>query len=251
LNLTGTKGGRISGMRIAIGLALAGGLWAQTFEVASIKPSDPGVRGNTFNYTPGGGLTILNSTLRAIIQSAYDVPGFQIEGGPGWINSERFDVIAKSEAGDRAVVGQTRLKLQALIADRFRLKVRREMRDMRVLALAVGKNGPKLQAAAAKQTVPAGMHMSCGRMMGTDATMENFAHSLTRELGRPVVDRTGIAGKFDFMIEFTPEEGPCAADANDQPSIFGAIQELGLKLEATRRAVEVIVVDYAERPTGN
>jgi uncharacterized protein (TIGR03435 family) len=81
--------------------------------------------------------------------------------------------------------------------------------------------------------------------------MENFAHSLTRELGRPVVDRTGIAGKFDFMIEFTPEEGPCAADANDQPSIFGAIQELGLKLEATRGGVEVIVVDYAERPTGN
>jgi len=221
------------------------------FEVASIKPSDPEARGNTFNFTPGGGLTILNSTLRAIIQTAYNVPRFQIEGGPGWMNSERFDVIAKSEADERGDFGQTRVKLQTLIAERFRLKVRREMRDMPVLALAVGKNGMKLQSAAANQTLPAGMHMSCGKATGTDATMENFANSLTRELGRPVVDRTGILGRFDFTVDFTPEEGPCGADANDWPSIFGAIEGLGLKLEATRGQVEVIVVEQAERPSGN
>jgi uncharacterized protein (TIGR03435 family) len=251
LNVTEISGGSIHGMRIAIGLALASALWAQTFEVASIKPSDPEARGNTFNFTPGGGLTILNSTLRAIIQTAYDVPRFQIEGGPGWMNSERFDVIAKSVAGDRGDFGQTRFKLQVLIAERFLLKVRRETRDMPVLVLAVGKNGAKLQAAAASQTLPAGMHMSCGRAMGTDATMANFAYSLTRELGRPVIDRTGIAGKFDFTAEFTPEEGLCTGDANDRPSIFGAIEGLGLKLEATRGPADLIVVEHAERPTGN
>jgi uncharacterized protein (TIGR03435 family) len=189
------------------------------------------------------------------------VPGFQIQGGPAWMNSERYDIFAKSELGDEppgdpnpASIHQTRLKLQALLADRFHLQVHRETREIPVYALTIGKNRSKLTEAggASVREAPAGMHMACGRMTGTDATMENFARSLTRELSRPVEDRTGLAGKYNFQFDWTPENGPCEGSASDGPSIFSAVQEqLGLKLEATRGPVEIIVIDHAEKLAAN
>lgn len=234
-------------------------LWAQQFEVASVKPSAPDARGNTFNFTPGGGLTILNATFRTILQTAYDVAGFQIQGGPSWMNSDRFDIFAKSESGEApaghatpGAIQQTRLKLQALLADRFRLKAHREKRELPIYALAIGKNGPKLTEAAGPTSGPAGMHMACGQMTGTGTTMENFARSLTRELGRPVEDRTGLPAKYNFQVNWTPDNGPCQDSSSDLPSIFGALQgQLGLKLESTKGPVEIVVVDSVEKPAAN
>ena len=234
-------------------------LGAQQFEVASVKPADPAAVGNTFNFTPGGGLTIKNSTLRGIIQSAYDVPSFQIEGGPAWMNSARYDIFAKSPFGEEpagrpgaTTMQQTRVRLQALIADRFQLKVHRETKDVPMYVLTVGKSGAKLAAPAAVQSVPDGMHMVCGRMTGTNTTMANFARSLTRELSRLVEDRTGLTGKYDFQVDFTPDGGACEGASADLPSLFAALQgTLGLKLEATKGPMEMVVVDHAEKPSGN
>src|SRR5215469_7742473 len=94
---------RLTGVKACWILLIPIFLGAQTFEVASVKPADPDARGNTYNFTRGGGITITNSTLRGVIQSAYDVPSFQIQGGPAWMNSDRFDIFAKSESGDSAV----------------------------------------------------------------------------------------------------------------------------------------------------
>jgi uncharacterized protein (TIGR03435 family) len=228
-------------------------LRAQSFEVASVKPADPDARGNTFDYTPGGGLTIRNSTLRGLVQSAYDVPRFQIQGGPGWMDSDRFDIFAKSEGGS-GDIRQTRLKLQALLADRFQLRARRENRELPIYVLTLGKNGPKLTESGNASTagVPDGMHMQCGRAMGTNTTMANFAHSLTRDVGRPVEDRTGLSAKYNFQVDFTPDSDACGELAVDRPSLFGALlEQLGLKLESTKGPVEIIVVDHAEKPAGN
>lgn len=232
-------------------------LGAQQFEVASVKPAAPDAPGSTFNFTQGGGLSIRNGDMRGILEAAFDVREFQIEGGPAWMNTVRYDIYAKSEFGEDPAgrptpetVRQTRLKLQALLAERFQLKVHRESRELPVYALAVGKNGPKLTAGT--ETPNAGINSGCGRFTGTYTGMDNFALSLSRRLGRPVQDRTGLSGKFNFQVLYTPDNGPCEGASADLPSIFGALQEqLGLKLESSRGPVEVVIIEHMEKPAEN
>ena len=120
------------------------------FEAASIKPSAPGnLRGSTFEFLPGGGLRIINGTLRAILETAYEVREFQTLGGPNWVGSERYDILANSADAPRSATGAedikaTRLRLQALLAQRFRLQVHRETRELPEYVLEVAKGGPKL-----------------------------------------------------------------------------------------------------------
>jgi uncharacterized protein (TIGR03435 family) len=229
-----------------------------TFEVASVKPGRPGdARGSTFQFTPGGGLKVTNGTLKGIIETAYDVRDFQISGGPGWLTSQRYDISAGAASGD-AGMNETRQRLQALLAQRFRLKVHRETRDLPVYVLVVGKSGSKLVEAGASNT-PAGIGRECGRMTGTSASMANLTLYLSRQLERPVLDHTGLSRRYDFRFDWTPDSGSCAGQADgggpgaalsssDGPSIFTALQEkLGLKLESTKGPVEVLVIDHAER----
>lgn len=247
------------------GLAAFGQPAAPAFEVASVKASQPDARGSTFNFAPGGGLTVQNGTLRGILESAYDVRDFQITGGPGWMDSARFDIFAKTadpgmqSAGPEERVRQTRLRLQTLLAERFQLKVHRETKDQPVLALTVARNGPKLKEGADDPAVRgAGIRASCGQMVGTRATMSVLAVVLSRRLGRPVVERTGLTGKYNFQLDWTPDEGPCAVPEGsepasvDAPSLFAALQEqLGLRLESSRGPVEVVVIDGVEKPAEN
>lgn len=241
-----------------------------TFEAASVKPVKPGdVGGSTFQFIPAGGLKVTNGTLKGIIETAYDVRDFQISGGPSWVSSERYDISARAPGELRTRngappddIGETRRRLQALLAQRFQLKVHRETKELPVYALVVGKSGSKLVEGTASNA-PAGIRRECGQMTGTRASMGNLAFYLSRQLERPVLDRTGLPGRYDFQLDWAPDSAPCSAAADgagagaaansaDGPSIFTALQEkLGLKLESTKGAVEVIVIDHAEKADEN
>jgi uncharacterized protein (TIGR03435 family) len=289
-----------SGMgAIATTLLLAAtvcGLFGQSdatlrFEVASIRqnashPSLMMVR------THAGGLTAENAPLRLLMQNAYGLQAFQISGGPGWIQSDGYDIEAK--AGGKASHDQVLLMLRSLLEDRFQLKLHRETRQLPVYALTVPKSGLKLKAPKDGSCVPVDPNADlpplraapgqpapgrpCGRVgvsgesfgvriEGGAVAMPEFTRMLAMVLGRPLIDRTGFAGTFDVRLDFTPDEaaaglprsagagdpgGTPAADAAGPPPIFVAIQEqLGLRLEATKGPVEVLVIDHVERPSEN
>jgi len=265
--------------RIGLILLLACPGFAQlTFEVASIKPSDPDARGTSIQFMPGGGLKMMNIPLRAMITFAYDVRDFQVSGGPGWIGNERFDVMAKADraAGDgpvdfaamndsqrKTMRDQITERLRALMADRFQLVVHKETKEQPIYALVVSKNGAKLQET--KETGnQQNMMTNRGRSQGHAIQVGMLAQSLAGLTGRPVVDKTGLTGKYDFVLEWTPDPGADAraqgfgngvtepAPAPGGPSIFTALQEqLGLRLESQKGPVETIVIDRAEKPSDN
>jgi bla regulator protein blaR1 len=239
-------------------LLLAAILQAQTFDVASIKRSAPAnPNGSTFEFLQGGGLRVEYGTLRGLIESAYDVRDYQITGGPSWLNVDRYDVTARSEPGSAEVsraeeMAATRLKLRALLAERFQLAVHRETRESQEYALDVEKSGSKvITAESVLPNARTGIQSTCGRMTGTQASMANLVFVLSRQLRRPVIDRTGLKDRYNFELNWTPDVAPCigAAD-NNAPSIFTALREqLGLRLDSIKGPVETIVVDRAERPS--
>lgn len=249
-----------------------------TFEVASVKPADPDARGTSIQFMPGGGLKMTGIPLRGMITFAYDVRDFQVSGGAGWVGTERFDVMAQPEhaaaggvedlakmtdAERKTVRDRMAERLRALLADRFQLVVHKETKEQPIYALVVSKSGAKLQEA--KEPGPRqGMNTNRGRMQGFAAPTEMLAQVLSGILGRPVVDKTSLAGKYDFVLEWTPDPGADAraqgfgdgvtepAPAPGGPSIFTALQEqLGLRLEAQKGPVENIVIDRAEKPSEN
>jgi uncharacterized protein (TIGR03435 family) len=202
---------------------------------------------------PGGSLRIRNATLRAILETAYDIREFQILGGPGWVNSDRYDILANSPEGPAADMMSTRLRLQGLLKQRFKLEAHRENRELPEYALEVGKGGTRLLSLAGSNTSPAtGIQRSCGKMIGTNTTMANLTVYLARQLDRPVLDRTSLSGKYSFQLQWTPDTGPCPGGSDDSPSIFTAVQEqLGLRLETTKGPVDTLVIDHAEKPSEN
>jgi uncharacterized protein (TIGR03435 family) len=230
----------------------------QEFGTASIKRSDPGdLRGSTFEFLPGGSLRITNGTLRAILETAYDFREFQILGGPGWVNSERYDILARS--GDSARAGTpaeeieaVRQRLRRLLAQRFKLEVHRERREVQEYALEIAKHSSNLiEARDSSNQARTGIQRSCGQMIGTNTTMANLTVYLARQLERPVLDRTGLTGRYNFQFEWMPDTGPCSSSSN-APSIFTALQEtLGLKLESIKGPVDALVIDHAEKSSEN
>lgn len=265
----------------------------QSFDVASIKPNKAG-NNIVFNQTRGNRLTMTGYTLQMLIQSAYDLQDFQIAGGPKWLNSDRFDVIATSSSPDllkaKQPFGPTQqqLMLRLLLADRFKLAVHNESRELPVFALilarADGRLGPELRRASvdcaavtaarspsgdAPQPPTSGDRPVCGSRVIPGAivaggiTMPDLVRRLSTlsntgsSLGRMVIDRTGLSGAFDINLHFTPDRipdfgpGGPVIDPNG-PSIFTALQEqLGLKLDAQRGPVDVLVIDRAEIPVEN
>jgi uncharacterized protein (TIGR03435 family) len=238
----------------------------QAFDVASIKPNKTGARNSGFRRFKGGQLDATNITLKMLISFAYDVPQNQIVGGPAWVDSERYDVLAKPEesASGNPAMALTRQRTQALLADRFQLTLRKDFKILPIFELVVAKGGPKNLQPPAKEGEPDlitnGHHVAC-----RNASMEFFAKVfLTGQTGRPVVDKTGVDGSFDFAMDWTPDEAPparAAADGNDEraaptefsgPTFFTALgQQLGLKLEAAKGPVQVFVVDHAEKASEN
>jgi uncharacterized protein (TIGR03435 family) len=198
------------------------------------------------HFDPGGRFTATGAPLSALMQEAYGIKGFQISGGPSWVNSERYDVVAKPNAG--ANLSQERLKpmIQALLAERFQLKIHRETKDLTIYSLMAGKDGPKLHASTGASGP--GLSMGRGQLSGHKVSMTMLASILELQLDRNVRDNTGIQGDFDIKLEWSPDETADRAG----PSIFTALQEqLGLKLGSQKGPVEVLVIDSAEKASAN
>jgi len=257
-----------------------------TYEAASVKPNKSGVQGSSIRRFPGGRLQATNMPLRALITFAYQVQGFQLVEDPAWIRNDTFDIVAKMEGDPPPVMPGTgpdphMVAMRTLLAERFKLVVRRETREMDIYALVLarpdGKLGPALKPttqdcaamiAAARGGPPpgpppgpnspvvCGMRGLPGRLVAGAMPMSLLASNLSGQVQRIVVDRTGLSGAWDFEITFAPErplnpppgvEFP-AADPN-APSLFTAMQEqLGLKLQSTKGPVEVLVVERVEQP---
>jgi len=258
---------------VLISLPLVAQPAAPHFEVASVRPNDSGSTSMKLPLPVGGRFTATNILPRVLIAFAYNVQGFEISGGPGWISSDRFDISAKAESTS-FTLDQYRQMLQLLLAERFQLTVHRETKEMPVYALVPAKGGPKLSPADPKACVVMGPNapppparapnepapMACGTFFtgpnsldGRTLSPAGLANTLSIIVGRPVIDKTGLAGTFDIHLEFTPEGTSLTAqNATDDPSIFTAIQQqLGLRLESQKAPGEVLVIDHVEKPDAN
>jgi uncharacterized protein (TIGR03435 family) len=258
------------------------------FEVASIKlnkhESDMmrfGLSGERFLAT--------GMTMQGLIREAFGIQDDQIFGQPRWLNSETYDIEAKVEltvadrlhrlSSDQRLI-ENRHLLQTLLADRFKLAFHRETRELPMFALVIGKNGLKLHEAKPDDTYPNGikdlggrghgdvMRMTRGQLIGQGIPISNLIDMLSQlGLGLTLLDKTGLTGKYDFTLQWTPDQSTPmfrGADGGRQPaggsplpdssgpSLCTAMEEqLGLKLERQKRPVEVLVIDHVEKPSGN
>jgi uncharacterized protein (TIGR03435 family) len=227
---------------------------APAFEVASVKSHKPaiGAEGGSresIDSVPGS-LTIRNASLASCIKWAFQIKDYQISG-PAWLNVEKYDIGAK--AAGEARLAEMREMLQTLLADRFRMQSHRETRELPVYALTVVKSGPKLHKAEPDGHTD--MKGENGSFVFRGTSMQQFAEDLSalRQVDRPVLDRTGIPGVFDFSLKFADSalEMKRAAVEGDGPSIFTVVQEqLGLKLEAQKGPIEMLVIDRMEKAPG-
>lgn len=230
------------------------------FEVASIKPADPNVNGFRIQTAPGGRFMASGVTAKFLIQQAYGVRDFQVVGGPGWMDTARFEISAKAEDGTENDRDGNSLRLRALLADRFQLRFTRETREMPIYHLVVAKSGPKMTVSATGAEARS-MSMGRGRLNVKGAGTAMLAVQLSQTLGRTVLDQTGLAANFyDFKLEWSPEGQPLGPKDGDAPppnestgpTLFTALQEqLGLKLESAKGPVEVLVIERIEKPTEN
>jgi uncharacterized protein (TIGR03435 family) len=238
------------------------------FDVASVKRNNSGSRGNYFRPSEGR-FSAENVSVQQVLTWAYRVQGFQILEAPGWIASEHYDIEAKAQGQERPA-GMA-FMVQKLLQDRFKLVLHRDKRELPIYVLTAAKSGMKLKAGTCLTREPntplvPGQRQSdfCGfggigngTLMATSTTMEIFTDLLTTVLGRKVVDSTGFKGNFDVSMRWmsdpvsTGNAGRVPTDTTG-PSIFTAVQEqLGLKLEASKGPVDVLVVDHIERPSEN
>jgi uncharacterized protein (TIGR03435 family) len=235
----------------------ASALPSLTFEVATIKPAAPSPDGHThINYPPDGSFSASNISLLALMEWAYDVPAKQILDGPPWIGSTRFDIQAKSDAdtdqlllhsGGEQGRALKRSMVQALLADRYALKVHTETRPLPAYDLLVAKGGSKLQPS---QSSGKGVDVGRSHFNGQGLSITLIAEHLSQIAGRVVVDKTGLPDRYDLKLKWTPDDAPVREDS--APALFTAIQEqLGLKLEPAKEAVPVLVIDHIAPPSAN
>jgi len=233
---------------------LAWGQSPQTFEVAVIRPNMEGASaGTSFNVFEGGRLRIANEPAKLLIRAAFQIQNAQIAGGPAWLDTDRYDIEAKTGRPEKIGPDQMGPLLQNLLRDRFSLQFHREMRELTVYALVVEKNrknGGKLKAKAEGEETAMNTHGGPGKsqLAGTGVTMGALAGYVGNRLGRIVVDKTGLSESYDFTLEWAPDE---AADSPAPPLITALREQLGLRLESQKSPVEVLVIDSLQRPSEN
>lgn len=258
----------------------------QAFEVASVRPNKTGDGRIMFGLQPGGRFNATNVNLRMLLRQAFNVQEFQIVGGPDWMTSDRFDVVAKAPEGEFSA-DLMRPMLRALLAERFKLVAHNETRDMAIYALVKARNdgklGPNISPAAIDcaavmrgrrggpppsppqpgQKLECGFMIGPGRMNAGGMPLSNLAQTLSPQVGRIVLDKTELTGNYDFELTYSLEGlgsvfpgggpplvngAPAPIDPN-LPNLFTALQEqLGLKLDSQKGPVDVIVIDSVQQP---
>lgn len=237
-----------------------------SFEVATIKPDDSGSSMMQELGMDGRHFIARNASLGDLIASAYMVQAKQIEGGPAWMDKDRYDISAIPDQEGTPNPQQVKNMIRKLLADRFGLKFHQDKRDLPAFVLTVGKNGQTLTPTQSKEPQPyygiapgkggLSLRITNGTMAGLSSFLQLFV------LDRPVVDQTGLTSKFDFSLTFTPDDSEfnghppqmrkSADDVEAAPGLFEAIQQqLGLKLEAKKTPVDVIVIDHIQKPSPN
>lgn len=252
----------------------AAGVWAQpapsrpkfdAFEVATVKPVEPDGKSGRFIIMQGTNRFVERAyTLKLLIAAAYDLNPRTISGGPPWVSSDHYDIVAVTPGEVRPTHDEQMSMLRSLLTDRFKLTFHREQKVFSIYELELAKGGPKLKPSASQPDEPAVVgpgvvYPQRVVLPGRNATMESFVSLLQRAiLDRPVADKTGLTGRYDFDLEWAPDETqfggdlPPASAAASSPPLFEAIQQqLGLRLEATRGPVAALVVDTVERPSAN
>lgn len=229
---------------------------APAFVVATIKPAradEP-----LMIQIQGRRFATAGASLADIMKYAYGVHISQIVGGPEWVDTAKFDLLADPGTDARPASDDMKKMVQRLVEDRFKLMYHRAVRELPVYAVVVAKSGPKLTKTTKDAGIPVAGYRPTGRLGVGNATLTDFAGFLQRYvMDRPVVDRTGIPGRYEFDLAWTPDGAqlngrPASDDPGAPPGLFTAIQEqLGLKLEAVKAPVEVMVIDHVERPSEN
>lgn len=232
-----------------------------TFDVASIKQSQPGLRGGGIKPLPGGtGYTSQNIPIKLIISLMYKVPMRQIEGAPEWLSADSYDIEGRIDHS--ASLDDLQTMVKNLLADRFQLKFHSEFKQGPVYALTVDKSGLKMKADGNGQALKIPINFGKGNeYIGNQVPMRYLCWWLGQQLEqdrRPVIDLTGLKDSYDFTLAFAPELPPdvpkesLSPELLDRPSIFEAVKDqLGLKLVPQTGPVEYLVIDHVERPSAN
>ncbi len=255
--------------RLALSVVLLGSLRAvgQTvepapaFEVATIKPVDPGPKSGRFIRMEGNNrFQAKNYTVKLLIAAAYDLNSRAIFGGPGWVETDKFDIQALTPGDTLPDHDAQMLMLRALLAERFHLTFHRQAKEFSIYEITVAKDGPKLK----ETTVPtedtkvlSTVYQDRVVMPARNASVSDLARVLQRAIvDRPVVDSTGLTGHYDFNLVWAPDEtqfdGAISVPETDSPPLLKAMEEqLGLQMKATRGPVQAMVIDGVEKPEEN
>ena len=238
----------------------AGGL---RFAAAAIKPGQPSPKGSGF-FIEGRRLDVIDTKLEHVIAFAYGLQRDQIVGAPDWMDKQEFDISAVAEGEAPPTLAQWKEMVRNLLADRFALRFHRDRKVLPVLLLTVSKGGLKLKPSEADPGAPPMVFFpgKWGTLVGRNAGIGDFVNQIQSSvLDRPVIDQTGLTGRYDFTLKWTPDESqfsrvneriPPPTDPDAAPPLFTAVQEqLGLKFESTKAPADVIVIDRMERPSPN
>ncbi len=260
---------------LIVPIALANAMFAQAppvrpmfdaFEVATIKPTAPDWRGGRYmRMQSARQFEAKGYALRILLAAAYNLTPQAISGGPAWVDSDLYDILAKTPGDVRPTLEEQLSMLRKLLSERFSLAFHRQEKEFSIYALTVAKGGPKLTPSepvtAPEGAPPLVFRLSPDRaqLPARDATMAELAWVMQRAaVDRPVVDKTGLSGRYDFELEWTPDEtqfggnAPTGNPDAPKPDLFSALQQqLGLRLEATRGPVNTLVIDQIQRPSSN
>jgi uncharacterized protein (TIGR03435 family) len=233
------------------------------FDVVTIKPSKPDQQGKGFGFR-GRQMRTINTNLNDLITFAYNLHVKQIVGAPAWFATDHFDLDGVPDVEGQPNAKQMKLLVQSVLADRFKLTFHHDQKELSVYALTVGKGGPKLTETIHRLNDPGAFFFrKLGALTVANFTMKDFCDGMqSAVMDKPVVDHTGLTARYDFTLNWTPDESqfealggykpPATEDPNAPPVLSTAMQEqLGLKLDATKALADAFVIDHAEKPSAN
>ncbi len=233
------------------------------FDVVTIKPSDPNRPGKLFTIR-GRHVMTINTTVNDLVTFGYSIQTKQMANAPPWFD-EKYDIDGVPDVEGQPNIQQMRILIRDALVERFGLKFHNEQRELSVYALTVAKGGPKMTVTSDKPSTPGNfLFGGLGRLRVTNSTMKDFCHGMQEAvMDKPVVDQTGLTDRYDFNLNWTPDQSQFAAmgahvpppntdDPNAPPSLYVALQEqLGLKLESAKANADVMVIDHVEKPSPN